>query len=69
MAAFEDIPLEIHPISVRRAVSIAAERGLYAYDAYLIEAARARGCALMALDKALKEAAGKTGVETLEVSA
>ena len=45
--AFEQIPLHQVAIDLGRAVQCAAELGIYAYDAYLLEATRIRGCALL----------------------
>ena len=65
--AFEQIPLRHVAIDLGRAVQCAAELGTYAYDAYLLEATRVRGCALLTLDRALARAADSRGLEVLEV--
>jgi predicted nucleic acid-binding protein len=47
---------------------LATDAGLYACDAYVIEAARAAGAALMTLDKKQRKVAAERGVEILEVT-
>jgi predicted nucleic acid-binding protein len=64
--AFENIPLRGVTVDLERAVEIAAELGLYAYDAYLLEAARKLDCPLLTLDRALSRAAATLGVRTRE---
>jgi len=65
---FERIPLQHVDIDLSRAMQIAAELGLYAYDAYLIEAARVRRCGLLTLDHGLMRAAQSVGVSLVEVA-
>jgi len=65
--AFEQIPLHHVAIDLARAVQCAADLRIYAYDAYLLEAARVRSCALLTLDRALQRAAEARGLEILEV--
>ena len=64
---FEQIPLHHVAIDLGRAIQLAADLGIYAYDAYLLEATRVRGCALLTLDRALARAAEATGLDVLEV--
>ena len=65
--SFEQIPLQHVAIDLGRAVLLATQLGLYAYDAYLLEATRVRGCGLLTLDRALVRAAQVTGLDVLEV--
>ena len=65
--AFERIPLQHVDIDLGKAVEVAAELGVYAYDAYLIEAARVRRCGLLTLDHGLRRAAQTAGVSLVEV--
>ncbi len=46
---------------------MAARLGLYAYDAYVLEAARAHGASVLTLDRRLVSAAQMAGVGTVEV--
>src|SRR2546425_1571328 len=65
--SFERIPLDHVAIDLGRAVQAAAELGMYAYDAYLLEASRRRGCSLLTLDQGLARAAEAVGVSLVEV--
>ncbi|MBI3636017.1 MAG: type II toxin-antitoxin system VapC family toxin [Candidatus Rokubacteria bacterium] len=67
--SFEAIPVETVAIELERAVDLADVHGLYAYDAYLLEAARARRAPLVTLDRALRRAAGRMGIHTVEIGA
>jgi predicted nucleic acid-binding protein len=60
--AFERIPLQHVAVDLSRSVQTAAELGLYAYDAYVLEAARVRRCGLLTLDRRLMKAARMAGV-------
>jgi predicted nucleic acid-binding protein len=51
------------------AVTIAAHRGIYAYDAYFIVCAQQLPAALITLDGGLATAARAVGVEVIEVTA
>lgn len=65
--SYEGIPMRLVEIDVIRALHAAAEYGLYAYDAYVLEAALTRRLPLLTLDKALARAAGQAGVALVEV--
>lgn len=66
-AAYEAIPLRLVEVDIGRAVALATERGLYAYDAYMLELARNRDLPLLTLDARLCEAARLAGVALVEV--
>ncbi len=66
-ASFEEIPLRLVELDVLRAVRSAAEYNLYAYDAYVLEAAVTRGAPLLTLDRPLRRAAERAGVSLLEI--
>lgn len=66
--SFERIPLQIVDVVVSRALELAGQVGLYAYDAYILEAARARRAPLLALDRRLRAAAAGLGLEAWEVT-
>ena len=63
---FERIPLQYVAIDLSRSVQTAAEFGLYAYDAYVLEAARVRRCGLLTLDRRLMKAARGARVTLVE---
>jgi predicted nucleic acid-binding protein len=65
--SFEAIPLETVGIDLERAVDLASAHGLYAYDGYLLEAARTRRAPLLTLDRALRRAAARVGLSIVEV--
>lgn len=65
--SFEEIPLRLVEVDIRRALRAAAEYGLYAYDAYVLEAALTRRAPLLTLDHVLALAAERAGVATLEI--
>ncbi len=54
-------------IDVRNALGIAVELGLYAYDAYVLETARAERLPLLTLDGGVVRAARHLGLKLVEV--
>jgi predicted nucleic acid-binding protein len=67
MTDFESVTIRELPIDTRRAVDLALELGIYAYDAYILEAARASGFPLLALDAPIQRHARKLGVSLVEL--
>ena len=65
--SYERIPIRFVEVPLAEAVELAAEHGMYAYDAYVIVCARQQRCRLISLDKALLRTAATVGVEALEV--
>ena len=65
--SFEAIPVETVGIDLERAVDLAGAHNLYAYDGYLLEAARTRRAPLLTLDRALRRAAERIGLGIVEV--
>jgi predicted nucleic acid-binding protein len=64
---FEKVTIQALDVEVQRAVDLAIELGLYAYDAYILEAARSSGYQLLALDGAVKRRARKMGLPLVEL--
>lgn len=64
---FSAIPIRYIATDVDAALQLAVAHGLYAYDAYVIEAARSSGNPLLSLDRRQVAAARDAGVEVLEV--
>jgi predicted nucleic acid-binding protein len=64
---FERVTIQELDVEVRRAVDLAIEHGLYAYDAYILEAARSSGSQLLVLDGAIKRSARKIGLPMVEL--
>ncbi len=54
-------------VDMARVLGLAAEHGLDAYDAYVLEAALIRRLPLLTLDNALARAAVQAGVALLEL--
>ncbi len=66
--SFERIPLRLVPVTISKALELAAELGLYAYDAYVLEAVRAHRAPLLTTDKRLQAAAARLGLEIWEAT-
>lgn len=64
--ACESVPLRFVDVAIGRAIVLAVDFGLYAYDAYMLELARHRGFPLLTLDKRLAAAARASGLELVE---
>ena len=65
--AYQTIPIRLVEVDIGRAIVTATERGLYAYDAYMLELARSRGLPLLTLDAKLSAAARLGGIALVEV--
>ncbi len=63
----QKIPVELRSIDIRKALTIAGQHKIYAYDAYFLECARATHSPLFTLDAALKKIAVKLGITLLEM--
>ena len=66
--SFGQIPLRVAACDVAASLRLAIDHKLYAYDAYVIETARAARTALMTLDDRQRAAAVACGVGILEVN-
>ncbi len=60
------IPVRLMPVDVERALRIATDFGIYAYDAYFLECAKSNGGNLMTLDQQMKRVASQLGLRVLE---
>lgn len=67
LAAYAEIPIRLVEPSLARALELAAEHGLYAYDAYVIACAVSQRAPLLTLDRGLSNAARAAGAAILEV--
>lgn len=65
--SFERIPIRLLEIDGARALDLALSHGLYAYDAYVLDTARAAHLPLLTLDRALGKAARAAGVQLIGV--
>ncbi len=68
LVAYRLIPIRFADIALARALEIAKDLDIYAYDAYVIACALQHRCPLLSLDQGLVYAAGRAGVNAMEVS-
>ena len=66
-ASYQEVPVRLVAIDAGRAVSIAIEAGLYAYDGYVLETARSEQVPLLTLDRVLERAARQLGIRLMEL--
>jgi predicted nucleic acid-binding protein len=66
--SYEKVAIRLVEVDVGRAIALATEHGVYAYDAYMLELARSRGLPLLTLDARLSAVARLAGIDLLEVS-
>jgi predicted nucleic acid-binding protein len=64
---FEQVTIRELVIDLLRAVDLGPELGIYAYDAYILEAARSSGFPLLALDGPIRRNAKKLGLSLVEL--
>jgi predicted nucleic acid-binding protein len=64
---FEHVTFRELAIDIGRAVDLGLELGIYAYDAYILEAARSSGFPLLALDGPIRRNARKLGLSQMEL--
>ncbi len=65
--SYNRIRIRFFDVPISDAVVTAQQLGLYAYDAYVVACAKAEGCPILTLDRALARAAQMVGVEVPEV--
>ena len=59
---FEQVTIREVAIDMERALDLALDLGLYAYDGYILEAARSSGFPLVSLDHLVRSSAQKMGI-------
>jgi len=64
---FEQVTIRELAIDLLRAVDLGLELGIYAYDAYILEAARSSGFPLLALGGPIRRNARKLGLTLVEL--
>jgi predicted nucleic acid-binding protein len=64
---FEQVTIRELAIDLRRAVDLGLDLGIYAYDAYILEAARSSGFPLLALDGLIRQHAKTLGLSLVEL--
>jgi len=60
------IAVRLMAVDVHDSLKIASEHGLYAYDAYFLQCAKALASPLLTLDARMKRVAGQLGIRVLE---
>lgn len=66
--SYAQIPVRLLQIDIPAALDLASSLGLYAYDAYVLEAARATRAPLLTIDATLGRASRSIGLAAIEVS-
>ena len=64
---FKQIPVRCLAVDIEKALKIASDNSIYAYDAYYLEASKRMHLPLMTLDKKMKDVAEMLGIQVLEV--
>ena len=67
LAIYQAIPVKFFEYPLEQALELSVRLRIYAYDAYLIQCAMETNSPLLTLDRRLRVAAEKTGVQTLEI--
>jgi predicted nucleic acid-binding protein len=67
VADFEQVTIRELAIDIWRAVDLGLESGIYAYDAYILEAARSSGFPLLALDGPIRRNAKRLRLSLVEL--
>lgn len=67
LQAFGEIPVRLAAVDLVASLQLAAEHGIYAYDAYMVECARRYQSPLLSLDRGQTEVARREGVEIVEL--
>jgi predicted nucleic acid-binding protein len=68
IAIYHDLPIRFAEVEIGDALQIAAEKNLYAYDAYLIRCAQKYNSKLVTLDQNLMQAAIQLGIPVMELN-
>ena len=68
LSSFRQIPVRLPEVGLEESVAMAERRGIYGYDAYVIECAHRYKTPLLTLDRHQSEVARLEGVEVMEVS-
>lgn len=63
----QKVPVELRKVDIQRAIVIAFEYKIYAYDAYWLECAAKLNCSILTLDKQMRMVARDMGIKIIEV--
>lgn len=64
--ATHHIPVRLVPIDLQKALKLAIDFNIYAYDAYFLQCAKSLSSPLMTLDKRMKQVAKELNIDLLE---
>lgn len=67
MDKFQSLPISFKPINVTRALEIAYEFQIYAYDAYFLDLCQRHSVPLLTLDAAMMDTAKKMNLKIIEL--
>lgn len=67
LSSYQQIPLRFSDVELERALEVAHDLGLYAYDAYVLVCAMQHRCPVLSLDQGLVAAAIHAGIRTMEI--
>ena len=63
----QKIPVKLVKVDIPKALSIAINHNIYAYDAYFLQSAIAASCAILSLDRKLITVAQEINIEVVEI--
>ncbi|MBI2201900.1 MAG: type II toxin-antitoxin system VapC family toxin [Armatimonadetes bacterium] len=66
-ASYQQIAIRLVEVDIGQAIAVATDRGVYAYDGYMLELARSRGLPLLTLDAKLSAVARLAAIQVVEV--
>ncbi len=64
----QKIPVKLIKVDIPKALSIATDKNIYAYDAYFIQSALSSSCSILSLDHKMNEVARSMNIQILEES-
>lgn len=64
--AASSIPVRLVPVNIQKALEIAIENNIYAYDAYFLQCAKHLAMPIITLDKRMKKVAQALNIEIME---
>ncbi len=64
---YEQISIRYVDMNLKEALKVAAEEGIYAYDAYILLCAETHRAPLLTLDRGLQEVARRRGIQVVEI--
>ena len=62
------IPVRLVTVDILKALKLALEFNIYAYDAYFLQCAKSLSCPLFTLDKRMKQVANSLSIDSRKIS-